>query len=59
LGLDSARLFTPISAIGVFYIIYATMRTITTFGGQYALKVSYSKDKVPLPSPRNCFSLNV
>jgi hypothetical protein len=46
LSFDVARLFTPISTIGVFYIIYATMRAITTIGGQYALKVSYSKDKV-------------
>lgn len=45
-GMDVLRLFTPISTIGVFYIIYAMMRTITTIGGQYAIKVSYSKDKV-------------
>lgn len=46
LSLDVARLFTPISTIGVFYIVYATMRTITQVGGQYAIKVSYSKDRV-------------
>ena len=45
-GIDSLRLFTPISAVGVFYIVYATMKTITQVGGQYAIKVSYSKDKV-------------
>ena len=45
-GLDLVRLFTPISSLGVFYIIYATMRTITTVARQYAIKVSYSKDKV-------------
>lgn len=46
LGIDSMRLFTPISMVGVFYIVYSTMRIITTVGGQYAIKVSYSKDKV-------------
>jgi hypothetical protein len=45
-SVDVAHLFTPISAIGVYYIIYATMRIITTVGAQYAVKVSYSKDKV-------------
>ena len=45
-GVDSARLFTPISTLGVFYIIYATMRAITQVGAQYAVKVSYSKDRV-------------
>lgn len=44
--MDAARLFTPISAMGVFYIIYGSMRVITQIGGQYAIKVSYSKDKV-------------
>nr|BAJ99754.1 predicted protein [Hordeum vulgare subsp. vulgare] len=43
--LDVARLFTPISTLGVFYIIQATMKLITQVGGQYAIKVSYSKDK--------------
>lgn len=43
--MDAARLFTPISAIGVFYIIYGSMRVITQIGGQYAIKVSFSKDR--------------
>lgn len=55
-GVDVARLFTPISALGVYYIIYATMKSITTFAGQYAIKVSYSKDKVSIDQLRNCFS---
>ena len=46
--MDASRLFTPISSIGVFYIIYATMKLITQVGGQYAIKVSYSKDRVHL-----------
>lgn len=45
-SIDVLRLFTPISTLGVFYIIMATMKLITQVGGQYALKVSYSKDKV-------------
>lgn len=44
-SMDVLRLFTPISTLGVFYIIMATMKLITQVGGQYALKVSYSKDK--------------
>lgn len=44
-SIDVARLFTPISTLGVFYIISATMKLIAQVGGQYALKVSYSKDK--------------
>lgn len=44
-GIDAMRLFTPISTAGVFYIIYASMRTITTVGMQYAVKASFSKDK--------------
>ena len=52
-ALDSVRLFTPISSLGVFYIIYSSMRTITTVGGQYAVKVSYSKDKVFFHWSRN------
>jgi len=54
LGFDSMRLFTPISAIGVYYILYATMRTITQVGMQYAVKVSYSKDRVLPQILRNC-----
>jgi len=54
--MDAARLFTPISAMGVFYIIYGSMRVITQIGGQYAIKVSYSKDKVILFLFRNFFS---
>lgn len=49
-SMDAVRLFTPISALGVFYIIVGTMKMITQVGGQYAIKVSYSKDRV-LPSP--------
>ena len=45
-GLDALRLFTPISACGVFYIVYATMKVITQMGGQYVIKASYSKDRV-------------
>jgi hypothetical protein len=52
---DVARLFTPISALGVYYILYATMKAITTFSGQYAIKVSYSKDKV-IPNECRNFS---
>lgn len=44
-SIDSNRLFTPISTLGVFYIVYASMKLIAQVGGQYALKVSYSKDK--------------
>lgn len=44
-AIDAVRLFTPISAVGVFYVVYATMKMITQYGGQYAIKVSYSKDK--------------
>jgi hypothetical protein len=57
-SMDAVRLFTPISALGVFYIIVGTMKMITQVGGQYAIKVSYSKDRV-LPSPlRNSSSSN-
>ena len=45
-SIDSLRLFTPISALGVFYVVMTTMRTITEVAGQYAFKVSYSKDRV-------------
>ena len=44
--MDAARLFTPISALGIYYIVFLTMRVIQQYGGQYAIKVSYSKDKV-------------
>jgi len=44
-SVDVARLFTPISTLGIYYIIYATMKAITHFAGQYAIKVSYSKDR--------------
>lgn len=54
--MDAARLFTPISAIGVFYIIYGSMRVITQIGGQYAIKVSFSKDRVLIIVFRNYFS---
>lgn len=54
--IDVARLFTPISTLGVFYIVSATMKLITQVGGQYALKVSYSKDKVPSFRRRNSSS---
>lgn len=57
--LDVARLFTPISTLGVFYIIQATMKLITQVGGQYAIKVSYSKDKVHASSLRNSSSSSV
>lgn len=56
---DVARLFTPISTLGVFYLISATMKLITQVGGQYALKVSYSKDKVLSPPRRNSSLLSV
>ena len=56
-SIDVLRLFTPISTLGVFYIIMATMKLITQVGGQYALKVSYSKDKVLYILFRN-FSLS-
>jgi threonine/homoserine/homoserine lactone efflux protein len=52
-SIDSARLFTPISTVGVFYVVYSAMKMITQYGGQYAIKVSYSKDKVLLPLLRN------
>ena len=55
-AIDAARLFTPISAIGVYYIIFATMKIITQVGSQYAVKVSYSKDRVCFGLFRNCFS---
>ena len=55
-GIDAMRLFTPISTAGVFYIIYASMRTITTVGMQYAVKASFSKDKVKYLICRNCCS---
>jgi hypothetical protein len=45
---DILHLFTPISTVGVFYILYSTMRIITQYAAQYAVKVSYSKDKVNL-----------
>jgi threonine/homoserine/homoserine lactone efflux protein len=54
--MDAARLFTPISAIGVYYIIYATMKIITHVSSQYAIKVSYSKDRVHFWLGRNCSS---
>lgn len=56
-SVDVARLFTPISTLGVYYIIYATMKAITQFAGQYAIKVSYSKDRVFSYLFRNFFSL--
>ena len=46
--IDVLRLFTPISAIGVYYIVHSTMKAITQMTAQYALKVSYSKDKVTI-----------
>ena len=55
-AVDVTRLFTPISALGVYYITYLTMKSITTFAGQYAIKVSYSKDKVSMSPCRNCCS---
>lgn len=57
--MDALRLFTPISSLGVFYIIYSTMRVITQVTGQYAFKVSYSKDKVLSSSLRSSSSSNV
>jgi hypothetical protein len=56
-SIDVLRLFTPISTLGVFYIVMATMKLITQVGGQYALKVSYSKDKVFMFLFRNFFLL--
>ena len=56
LSVDASRLFTPISTLGVFYIVYSSMKLITQVGGQYAIKVSYSKDRVLLRLFRNCSS---
>jgi len=55
--MDASRLFTPISAAGVYYIIYITMKLITQVGGQYAIKVSYSKDRVNIYLLSNFFLL--
>jgi hypothetical protein len=35
------------------------MKVLTTVGMQYAIKVSYSKDKVPICQVRNCYLSSV
>lgn len=43
--MDATRLFTPISALAIYYMTFSTMKVIQQYGAQYAIKVSYSKDK--------------
>lgn len=44
--IDYLRLFGPITAGAVYYIVYLMNRWITEIGAQYAIKASYSKDRV-------------
>lgn len=45
-NIDILRLFTPISAMAIYYVIYWAMRSVHDVATQYAFKVSYSKDRV-------------
>lgn len=50
---DYLKLFTPVATVGVYYVLYSVMRMITEMGAQYAVKVSYSKDRVGCVLCRN------
>lgn len=44
-SIDSLKLAIPIGAVGAYYVVTTNWKCVHYYMGQYALKVSYSKDK--------------